>query len=86
MNYALRDSNKHWKNKWFIMGNLLPSMDTHSLEAPKVNSHWEEENLQEHELEWIRPLIKQIKALKDWGLTGESVAASFMRRRIQPLQ
>lgn len=34
----------------------------------------------------IPELMKRIKALKDKGVTGESVAYSFFERRIQPLQ
>ena len=41
-------------------------------------------NAMEHE--GIRPFIKQIQAMKDQGLSGVGVVASFIRRRIQPLQ
>ena len=38
------------------------------------------------ELEGIRPFLKQIRAMKDQGLSGVRVVASFIRRRVQPLQ
>ena len=34
----------------------------------------------------IHPFLKQIQALKDQGLSGVGVVASFIRCRIQPLQ
>ncbi|CAD6251164.1 unnamed protein product [Miscanthus lutarioriparius] len=38
------------------------------------------------EFEAIRPHIAQIVVLRRWGLSGEGVAASWVGRRIQPLQ
>ena len=38
------------------------------------------------ELEGIRPFLKQIQAMKDQGLSGVGVVASFIRHRVQPLQ
>lgn len=86
LSYVLPDSLKGWKTEWFYMGNLIPSLETHNLEAPKINTRWEEESLVENELEWIRLHVNQIKALKNRGLNGVTVVASFMRRQIQPLQ
>ena len=38
------------------------------------------------ELEGICPFLKQIRAMKDQGLSGVGVVASFIRHRVQPLQ
>ena len=38
------------------------------------------------ELEAICPFLKQIQAMKDQGLSGVRVVASFIRHRVQPLK
>ena len=38
------------------------------------------------ELEGICPFLKQIRAMKDQGLSGVGVVASFIRHRVQPLK
>ena len=38
------------------------------------------------ELERIHPFLKQLSAMKDQGLNGVGVVASFIRRRVQLLQ
>ena len=38
------------------------------------------------ELDGIRPFLKQLSAMKDQGQNGVGVVASFIRRRVQPLQ
>ena len=53
---------------------------------PVPNNHWDKETLSVTELEGIRPFLKQIRAMKDQGLSGVGVVANFIRRRIQPLQ
>ena len=53
---------------------------------PVPNNHWDKETLSVTELEGIRPFLKQIRAMKDQGLSGVGVVASFIRRRVQPLE
>lgn len=85
LTYNLPDSKKNWKSKWFYSGNVLPSLETRSVDAPRVNPYWEQENLSLKEFEAIHPHIKQIAVLRRNGLTGEGVAASWVGHQIQPL-
>lgn len=68
------------------MGNMQPPLETHSTVAPIPTTAWEEDTLTIAEYEKIRQFVKQIGRLKDDGLSRVGVAASFIRRRIQPLQ
>ena len=61
-------------------------LEVHSDTVPVPNNHWDKETLSVTELEGIRPFLKQIRAMKDQGLSGVGVVASFIRCRIQPLQ
>jgi len=61
-------------------------LEVHSDTVPVPNNHWDKETLSATELEGICPFLKQIRAMKDQGLSGVGVVASFIRRRIQPLQ
>ena len=51
-----------------------------------LNNRWDKETLSAMELKGIHPFLKQIRAMKDQGLSGVGVVASFIRHRIQPLQ
>jgi hypothetical protein len=38
------------------------------------------------ELKKIKPLLEKIQTLKQQGLTGFGIVASYLRRRVQPLK
>ena len=57
----------------------------HSNAAPVPNVHWEKEAMNVTELEGICPFLKQLSAMKDQGLNGVGVVASFIGRQVQPL-
>ena len=61
-------------------------LEVHSDTVPVPNNHWDKETLSAMELEGICPFLKQIRAMKDQGLSGARLVASFIRRRVQPLQ
>jgi hypothetical protein len=44
------------------------------------NARWEKEPMNATELEGIRPFLKQLSAMKDQGLNGVGVVASFIKR------
>jgi hypothetical protein len=47
--------------------------------------NWEKNSLTVGEVEKLRPFFERISTLKLQGLTGVSIVASFIRRRVQPL-
>jgi hypothetical protein len=61
-------------------------METHPVDAPRVTSHCEQENLSVQEYDSVHPNIAQIVILCQRGLTGEGVTTSWVGRWIQPLQ
>ncbi|RLN34167.1 hypothetical protein C2845_PM03G30770 [Panicum miliaceum] len=71
--------------QWFYIGNHQPNLPGWDNFPPWRQECWLEK-LTEEKCRDIPELIKQIKALKDKGVTRESVAYSFIEQRIQPLQ
>ena len=61
-------------------------LDVHSNTASVSNARWEKEPMNTTELERICPFLKQLLAMKNQGLNGVGVVASFIRRRVQLLQ
>jgi hypothetical protein len=51
-----------------------------------VNNHWEKAPLTSEELKKIKPLLEKIQTLKQQGLTGFGIVASFLHCRVQPLK
>ncbi|RLN07145.1 retrotransposon protein, putative, Ty3-gypsy subclass [Panicum miliaceum] len=62
-----------------------PSLPGRDNSPPQCQECWLKK-LTKEERRDIPELMKRIKALKDKGITGESVAYSFIEGRIQPLQ
>ena len=54
-------------------------LEVNSNTAPMPNNRWDKETLSAMELEGIRPFLMQIRAMKDQGLSGVGVVASFIR-------
>jgi hypothetical protein len=64
---------------------MIPPLAIHSGFGPLVNDHWEKNPLTSDELLAIKPLLERIQTLKQQGLIGFGIIASYMRRRVQPL-
>ena len=86
LHYTLVDSVKNWRAEWFYVGNMWLPLEVHSNTAPVPNARWEKEPMNAMELEGIRLFLKQLSDIKDQGLNGVGIVASFIRRRVQPLQ
>jgi hypothetical protein len=84
--YDLVDSVKEWHSEWFYTRNMLPALVVHSDSGPVVNDRWEKNPLTSEELKKIQPLLERIRILKQQGLTGFGIIASYLRRRVQPLK
>jgi hypothetical protein len=57
----------------------------HSDAASVTNNRWKKDTLSPDDLKKIKPFLYQISTLKQQGLTGFGVVASYLRRRVQPL-
>jgi hypothetical protein len=84
--YDLVDSVKEWHSEWFYAGNMLPTLAVHSNFGPSVDDRWEKNPLSSEELKKIRPLLDRIWVLKQQGLNGFEIIASYLRRRVQTLK
>jgi hypothetical protein len=71
---------KEWCSEWFYTGNMLPALAVHSDSSPSVNDRWEKNPLSNEELKKIQPLLDRIRVLKQQGLTGFGIVASYLRR------
>lgn len=85
LSYSLIDSNKDWASKWFYIANVLPGLEVHGNDHPQVIPAWSEDitNAQKDE---IQPYLNRIQSLKNKGLNGLAVIASWVKRWIQPLK
>ena len=73
-----------FRQKWFLIRVPSESSLLEVPEAPPVkNTHWSKRSL---EGQAIADLVGHLRALREHGLTGQLVAAEFVRRRIAPLQ
>jgi hypothetical protein len=84
--YDLVDSIRDWRSEWFYVANMIPPLVVHSGSGPSINDRWEKNPLTSDELQAIKPLLERIRTLKQQGLTGFGIIASYMRRRVQPLK
>ncbi|RLN09295.1 retrotransposon protein, putative, Ty3-gypsy subclass [Panicum miliaceum] len=85
LEYTTLGSLSGWHRQWFYIWNHKPSLPGRDDSPPQCQECWLEK-LTEEESRDIPELMARIKALKDKGITEESVAYSFIERRIQPLQ
>jgi hypothetical protein len=58
---------------------MSPPLAVHSNSGPVVNDRWEKAPLTDEELKKIKPLLEKIQTLKQQGLTGFRIIASFLR-------
>jgi hypothetical protein len=59
-----------------------PPLAAHLDVGPVINDRWEKTLLTTEELQKIKPLLDRIKTLKQQGLTGFGIVASYLRRRV----
>jgi hypothetical protein len=84
--YDLVDSVRDWRADWFYTTNMIPPLAIHFGFGPMVNDHWEKNLLMSDELQAIKPFLERIRNLKQQGLTGFGIVASFLHHRVQPLK
>ena len=84
--YTLVEFMKNWRVEWFYAGNMYLPLGTHSNDTLIPNVRWDKEPMSAAELEGIQPFLKQLSFMRDQGLNGVRIVASFIRRRVQPLQ
>ncbi|XP_072147245.1 uncharacterized protein [Setaria viridis] len=84
LDYELPDSHGTWKEKWFYIGNHNPALPIVTGHAPKHSNKWIEEPAEDNQE--LLDLMVRIAELKRAGLSGINVAASFLKRRVQPLK
>jgi hypothetical protein len=77
---------KDWISEWFYASNLSPHLAVHSEAGPVVNDRWEKMPLTAEELDKTRPFLEKIKVLKQKGLTGFRIVASYIQCWVQPLR
>ena len=63
-----------------------PPLVVHSDVGPVLNDWWEKTPFMSEELQKIKSFLDRIKTLKQQGLTGFGIMASYLRRRVQPLK
>jgi hypothetical protein len=80
--YNLVESVKDWRSEWFYAGNMNLPLVVHSNAGPIMNDRWEKLPLSSEDLKKIEPFLERIKVLKQQGLTGFGIVASFLCRRV----
>jgi hypothetical protein len=66
--------------EWFYAGNMLLALVVHSDSGPSVNDCWEKNPLSIEEFKKIQPLFDRFWVLKQQGLIGFEIVASYLRR------
>jgi hypothetical protein len=61
---------------------MSPPLAMHFDVGPVLNDRWEKAPLMAEDLEKVKPLLEKIKTLKQKGLTGFGIVASYIRRRV----
>jgi hypothetical protein len=84
--YTLVDSVKDWRTEWFYVENMDSPLIVYSDAGPVINDRWEKMPLTTEEVQKIKPFLDRIKTLKQQGLTGFGIVASYLRRQVQPLK
>jgi hypothetical protein len=81
---ALKDSNKQWAEKWFMVANPALSLPSRTGYPPILNEKWEKMP-SEDEMVQVRVLLVELSKLKVEKLTGAAMALSFSKRLTQPI-
>jgi hypothetical protein len=77
---------RDWRADWFYTANMIYPLAVHSSSSPTVNDRWKKNLLTTDELQAIKLFLEIIRILKQQGLTGFGIVASFLRHRVQPLK
>ncbi|RLM56079.1 retrotransposon protein, putative, unclassified [Panicum miliaceum] len=85
LKFSTPSSLSGWHAQWFYIGNHKPSLPGRDNAPPQRQESWLKKQTEEESRD-IPELMKRIQHLKDQGVTGESMAYSFIERHIQPLQ
>ncbi|RLM69948.1 orf3 [Panicum miliaceum] len=85
LEFSTPSSLSGWHAQWFYIGKHKPSLPGRDNSPPQRQECWLKKPTEEESCD-IPELMKRIQHLKDQGITGESVAYSFIECRIQPLQ
>jgi hypothetical protein len=80
--YTLVNSVRDWRTKWFYASNVQPSLAVHSDARSVVNDWWEKTPLLAEDLKRIKPFLERIKVLRQQGLTGFGIMASYLCHRV----
>jgi hypothetical protein len=65
---------------------MEPSLAMHSDAGPVANDWWEKTPLTTEDLKKIKLFLDRIKILKQQGITGFGIIASYLCRQVQPLK
>jgi hypothetical protein len=82
---TLPDNTSGGKKGWFYLDNPAPALRERTGRIPAPGLEWTNQ-LVKRDTEELKPLLDDLEQLKAKGLTGATVAISFCRRLIQPLQ
>jgi hypothetical protein len=82
---ALPDNTTGWKQGWFYLENPTPTLRERMGRTPVPGPEWTNQ-LATRDTEELKALLDDLEQLKAEGLTGATVAISFCRHLIQPLQ
>jgi hypothetical protein len=81
----LLDNNAGWRSEWFYIADQLPALPQRSGHKPVKISEWDL-GLSSREADDVKEVLELVKDLKNWGVTGGSVARLFCWRLIQPIK
>ena len=82
---SLKKSPKGWHNGWFYIKNVTLGLSAFRNAPAEVTDVWKAKVTAEEKNE-VRPLPQKIRRLRDEGLNGAAVIATFVRRRVQLLR
>ncbi|RLM70169.1 hypothetical protein C2845_PM17G05350 [Panicum miliaceum] len=85
LEFSTPSSLSGWHAQCFYIGNHEPSLPRWDNAPPQRQECWLKKPTEDKSRD-IPELMKRIQHLKDQGVSGESMAYSFIERRIQPLQ
>ena len=81
--YKLSQKVIDWKSRWFYVKNQENNLPSILAGPPVQRAEWLKKPI---DMSQIPELLEMIASLKQKGISGESVAFDWMKRRIQPLQ
>lgn len=73
-----------WADKWFYVPKPAVYFSSDLSVLPTATPVWSAK-ISDPELAAIHPLLDRLALVKEYGLTGNNIVASFIRRQVQPL-